>query len=100
MEADAGGSDAFDTIVMAETRFHGEGYQEGYAEGTRVGLLEGRQYGIQQGAKIGLEIGSYLGFAMTWQKLLHKGSDEKNSGEETLCAHGHHVVSTKQEGFF
>ncbi|XP_053244787.1 protein LTO1 homolog isoform X1 [Podarcis raffonei] len=79
MEADAGGSDAFDTIIMAETRFHGEGYQEGYAEGTRAGLLEGRQYGIQQGAKIGLEIGSYLGFAMTWQKLLHKGSDEKNS---------------------
>ncbi|XP_053244797.1 protein LTO1 homolog isoform X2 [Podarcis raffonei] len=25
------------------------------------------------------KIGSYLGFAMTWQKLLHKGSDEKNS---------------------
>ncbi|XP_066467669.1 protein LTO1 homolog isoform X1 [Tiliqua scincoides] len=71
--------DAFDAIVMAEERFHGEGYQEGYTEGAQSGVIEGRQYGIQQGVNIGLEIGSYLGFAMTWQKLLCKCTDEKHS---------------------
>ncbi|XP_054828148.1 protein LTO1 homolog [Eublepharis macularius] len=72
-------TDAFDAIVMAEARFHGEGYQEGYVEGTHAGVIEGRQYGIQQGAKIGLEIGSYLGFSMTWLRLLQKHSDDKHS---------------------
>nr|XP_056707754.1 protein LTO1 homolog [Euleptes europaea] len=71
--------DALEAIVMAEARFHGEGYQEGYVEGTHAGTIEGRQYGIQQGAKIGLEIGSYLGFSMTWLGLLHKHSDDKHS---------------------
>ncbi|XP_015279914.1 PREDICTED: oral cancer-overexpressed protein 1 isoform X1 [Gekko japonicus] len=71
--------DAFDAILMAEARFHGEGYQEGYVEGTQAGVMEGRQYGIQQGAKIGLEIGSYLGFSMTWLRLLQKNSDDKHS---------------------
>ncbi|XP_032081243.1 protein LTO1 homolog [Thamnophis elegans] len=72
-------SDAFDAIVMAETRFHGEGYQDGYAEGVHAGAVEGRQHGLQQGARIGSEIGSYLGFALTWQQLLQKTSDEKCS---------------------
>ncbi|KAH0620819.1 hypothetical protein JD844_021611 [Phrynosoma platyrhinos] len=72
-------ADVFEAIVMAETRFHGEGYQEGYAEGIHAGIIEGRQYGVQQGAHIGLEIGSYLGFAVTWKKLLHTSSDEKHS---------------------
>ncbi|XP_061466668.1 protein LTO1 homolog isoform X2 [Rhineura floridana] len=79
MASDECEPDAFDAIVMAETRFHGEGYQEGYVEGKHAGVVEGRQYGMQQGANIGLEIGSYLGFAMTWQRLLLKGSNEKHS---------------------
>ncbi|KAM6133943.1 protein LTO1 homolog isoform 4-T6 [Phoenicopterus ruber ruber] len=76
------GSDMFDEIVMAEERwgwFHGEGYQEGYAEGSHVGVVEGRRYGSLHGAKIGSEIGCYLGFALTWQCLLQKSTDEKNS---------------------
>ncbi|KFQ71498.1 Oral cancer-overexpressed protein 1, partial [Phaethon lepturus] len=60
-------------------RFHGEGYQEGYAEGSHVGVVEGRRYGSLHGAKIGSEIGCYLGFALTWQCLLQKCTDEKNS---------------------
>ncbi|KFV91723.1 Oral cancer-overexpressed protein 1, partial [Eurypyga helias] len=60
-------------------RFHGEGYQEGYAEGTHLGVVEGRRYGSLHGARIGSEIGSYLGFALTWQCLLQKLTDEKNS---------------------
>ncbi|XP_075019443.1 protein LTO1 homolog isoform X1 [Calonectris borealis] len=72
------GSDMFDEIVMAEDRFHGEGYQEGYAEGSHVGVVEGRRYGSLHGAKIGSEIGCYLGFALTWQCLLQKCTDEKN----------------------
>uniref|UniRef100_A0A8C5WV89 Essential protein Yae1 N-terminal domain-containing protein n=1 Tax=Laticauda laticaudata TaxID=8630 RepID=A0A8C5WV89_LATLA len=79
MAAVEGESDAFDAIVMAETRFHGEGYQDGYAEGAQAGIVEGKQHGIQQGARIGSEIGSYLGFALTWQQLLQKTSDEKCS---------------------
>ncbi|KAM6392590.1 protein LTO1 homolog isoform 2-T2 [Pluvialis apricaria] len=72
-------SDMFDEIVMAEERFHGEGYQEGYAEGSHIGVVEGRRYGSLHGAKIGSEIGCYLGFALTWQCLLQKCMDEKNS---------------------
>ncbi|KAM9278490.1 protein LTO1 homolog isoform 1-T1 [Morus bassanus] len=71
--------DMFDEIVMAEERFHGEGYQEGYAEGSHAGVVEGRRYGSLHGAKIGSEIGCYLGFALTWQCLLQKCTDEKNS---------------------
>ncbi|NWS39702.1 ORAV1 protein, partial [Probosciger aterrimus] len=71
--------DMFEEIVMAEERFHGEGYQEGYAEGSHVGVVEGRRYGSLYGAKVGSEIGCYLGFALTWQCLLQKCTDEKNS---------------------
>ncbi|XP_068004501.1 protein LTO1 homolog isoform X3 [Melanerpes formicivorus] len=79
MAAAARSSDMFDDIVMAEERFHGEGYQEGYAEGSHAGVVEGRRYGSLHGAKVGSEIGCYLGFALTWQCLLQKGTDEKNS---------------------
>uniref|UniRef100_A0A8D0BBE5 Essential protein Yae1 N-terminal domain-containing protein n=1 Tax=Salvator merianae TaxID=96440 RepID=A0A8D0BBE5_SALMN len=79
MENGSDEQDTFDAIVMAEARFHSEGYQEGYSEGTRLGVIEGRQYGVQQGANIGVEIGSYLGFAVTWLKLFHKDSDKKHS---------------------
>ncbi|XP_048341718.1 protein LTO1 homolog [Sphaerodactylus townsendi] len=70
--------DAFETIVMAEARFHCEGYQEGYVEGMHAGTIEGRLYGIQQGAKISLEVGLYLGFSMMWLRLLQKHSDDKH----------------------
>ncbi|XP_071618144.1 protein LTO1 homolog isoform X3 [Heliangelus exortis] len=71
--------DVFEEIVMAEERFHGEGYQEGYAEGRHLGAAEGRRYGSLHGAKMGSEVGCYLGFALTWQCLLQKCTDEKNS---------------------
>uniref|UniRef100_A0A8C9F168 Essential protein Yae1 N-terminal domain-containing protein n=1 Tax=Pavo cristatus TaxID=9049 RepID=A0A8C9F168_PAVCR len=77
--------DMFDEIVMAEDRFHGEGYQEGYAEGSHAGAAEGRRCGALYGAKIGSEIGSYLGFALTWQCLLPKCTDEKNSFFKLRC---------------
>ncbi|XP_065611113.1 protein LTO1 homolog isoform X2 [Cyrtonyx montezumae] len=79
MEVPSAGSDMFDQIVMAEDRFHGEGFQEGYAEGSQAGAAEGRSCGALHGAKIGSEIGSYLGFALTWQCLLPKRTDERNS---------------------
>ncbi|XP_009284952.1 PREDICTED: oral cancer-overexpressed protein 1 [Aptenodytes forsteri] len=65
-------------FLTATAWFHGEGYQEGYAEGSHVGVAEGRRYGSLHGAKIGSEIGCYLGFALTWQCLLQKCTDEKN----------------------
>ncbi|XP_034500892.1 protein LTO1 homolog isoform X1 [Ailuropoda melanoleuca] len=52
----AGSQDMFDAIVMADERFHGEGYQEGYEEGNSLGIIEGRQYGTLHGAKIGSEM--------------------------------------------
>ncbi|XP_006111530.1 protein LTO1 homolog [Pelodiscus sinensis] len=79
MEAAASASDLFDAIVMAEDRFHGEGYQEGYVEGSHVGVIEGRRYGALHGARIGSEIGYYFGFALTWQHLLHRSEEEKPS---------------------
>nr|XP_021384219.1 protein LTO1 homolog isoform X1 [Lonchura striata domestica] len=72
-------ADLFDGIVMAEQRFHGEGYQEGLAEGSHAGMTEGRRYGALHGARMGSEIGCYLGFALTWHCLLQKSTEEKNS---------------------
>uniref|UniRef100_A0A8D0H392 LTO1 maturation factor of ABCE1 n=1 Tax=Sphenodon punctatus TaxID=8508 RepID=A0A8D0H392_SPHPU len=71
--------DAFEAVFMADERFHSEGYKEGYADGSHAGVIEGRQYGALRGANIGSEIGCYLGFALTWQHLLHKCTDEKHS---------------------
>ncbi|XP_046926939.1 protein LTO1 homolog isoform X5 [Lynx rufus] len=51
----AGSQDVFDAIVMADERFHGEGYQEGYEEGSSLGIIEGRRHGTLHGAKIGSE---------------------------------------------
>uniref|UniRef100_A0A8C9CRA0 ABCE maturation factor n=1 Tax=Peromyscus maniculatus bairdii TaxID=230844 RepID=A0A8C9CRA0_PERMB len=70
--------DMFDAVVMADERFHGEGYQEGYEEGSSLGIVEGRQYGTLHGAKIGSEIGCYHGFALAWKCLLHSGAGEKD----------------------
>ncbi|KYO21881.1 oral cancer-overexpressed protein 1 isoform A [Alligator mississippiensis] len=79
MAAAASKPDLFDGILMAEERFHGEGYQDGYAEGNRIGVTEGRIYGSLHGARIGSEVGCYLGFALTWQHLLHNCTGEKHS---------------------
>ncbi|KAB1251673.1 Protein LTO1-like protein [Camelus dromedarius] len=75
----AGTQDMFDAIVMADERFHGEGYQEGYEEGSSLGIIEGRQHGTLHGAKIGSEIGCYQGFAFAWRGLLHSCATEKDS---------------------
>nr|KAF6324999.1 LTO1 maturation factor of ABCE1 [Myotis myotis] len=75
----AGGQDLFDAIVMADNRFHGEGYQEGYEEGSSLGVIEGRQHGTVYGAKIGSEIGCYQGFAFAWRCLLHSRATEEDS---------------------
>ncbi|XP_023510388.2 protein LTO1 homolog isoform X1 [Equus caballus] len=74
----AGSQDMFDAIVMADDRFHGEGYQEGYEEGSTLGIIEGRQHGTLHGAKIGSEIGCYQGFAFAWRCLLHTCAAEKD----------------------
>nr|XP_045228234.1 protein LTO1 homolog isoform X1 [Macaca fascicularis] len=75
----AGSQDIFDSIVMADERFHGEGYREGYEEGSSLGVMEGRQHGTLHGAKIGSEIGCYQGFAFAWKCLLHSCTTEKDS---------------------
>ncbi|VFV37953.1 Hypothetical predicted protein [Lynx pardinus] len=75
----AGSQDVFDAIVMADERFHGEGYQEGYEEGSSLGIIEGRRHGTLHGAKIGSEIGCYQGFAFAWRCLLHSCATEKDS---------------------
>ncbi|EHB12331.1 Oral cancer overexpressed protein 1 [Heterocephalus glaber] len=75
----ADSQDMFDAIVMADERFHGEGYQEGYEEGSSLGIIEGRQYGTLHGAKIGSEIGCYQGFALVWKCLLCSCASEKDS---------------------
>lgn len=75
----AEGQDLFDAIVMADDRFHGEGYQEGYEEGSGLGIIEGRQHGTVHGAKIGSEIGCYQGFAFAWRGLLHSCATERDS---------------------
>ncbi|XP_059255210.1 protein LTO1 homolog isoform X4 [Mustela nigripes] len=77
----AGSQDMFDAIVMADERFHGEGYQEGYEEGSSLGLIEGRQHGTLHGARIGSEIGCYQGFAFAWRCLLHGCATEKDRFE-------------------
>nr|XP_058929494.1 protein LTO1 homolog [Kogia breviceps] len=77
--ATAGSQDMFDAIVMAEERFHGEGYQEGYEEGSSLGMIEGKQYGTFHGAKIGSEITCYQGLAFARRCLLHGSATEKDS---------------------
>ncbi|XP_048401546.1 protein LTO1 homolog [Stegostoma tigrinum] len=76
--ADPGG-DLFDSIVLAEDRFRGEGYQEGFTEGSHLGETEGRRYGSANGAKIGSEVSFYKGFAYTWKCLLQNNQDVKSS---------------------
>ncbi|XP_047372587.1 protein LTO1 homolog isoform X4 [Sciurus carolinensis] len=82
----AGRQDMFDAIVMADERFHGEGYQEGYKEGSCLGRIEGRQHGALHGAKIGSEIGCYQGFAFAWKHLLHSDASERDRKMKVLEA--------------
>ncbi|XP_023617607.1 oral cancer-overexpressed protein 1 isoform X2 [Myotis lucifugus] len=92
----AGGQDLFDAIVMADNRFHGEGYQEGYEEGSSLGIIEGRQHGTVYGAKIGSEIGCYQGFAFAWRCLLHSRATEKDRANSTCqFARGLGLVSRR-----
>ncbi|XP_068834388.1 protein LTO1 homolog isoform X1 [Capricornis sumatraensis] len=75
----AGDQDMFDAVVMADERFHGEGYREGYEEGSSLGMIEGRRHGTLHGAKVGSEIGCYQGFAFAWRGLLHGCATERDS---------------------
>ncbi|XP_017742519.1 PREDICTED: oral cancer-overexpressed protein 1 isoform X2 [Rhinopithecus bieti] len=84
----AGSQDIFDSIVMADERFHAEGYREGYEEGSSLGVTEGRQHGTLHGAKIGSEIGCYQGFAFAWKCLLHSCTTEKDSGKKRMRRYG------------
>uniref|UniRef100_A0AC11DA39 Uncharacterized protein n=1 Tax=Ovis aries TaxID=9940 RepID=A0AC11DA39_SHEEP len=74
----AGDQDMFDAVVMADERFHGEGYREGYEEGSSLGMIEGRRHGTLHGAKVGSEIGCYQGFAFAWRGLLHSCATERD----------------------
>ncbi|XP_039604643.1 protein LTO1 homolog isoform X2 [Polypterus senegalus] len=69
--------DLFDSILMADDRFRGEGYMEGFEEGERIGIIEGRCHGAVHGGKIASEVAFYYGFAFTWKCLLQNSTDVK-----------------------
>ncbi|XP_038071516.1 protein LTO1 homolog [Patiria miniata] len=72
--------DIFDSIVMAEERFHEEGFSEGFAAGKIAGDQEGFKMGQVKGRQIGSEYGFYLGFVATWLQLVKEdpGLAKKN----------------------
>ncbi|KAI7813787.1 protein LTO1 homolog isoform X1 [Triplophysa rosa] len=69
--------DLFDSIIMADNRFHIEAYQEGFEEGIRQGTIEGKNHGRLHGAKLSAEVSFYYGFAVAWKCLLQNSSDIK-----------------------
>lgn len=73
----SGSEDFFDCILMADDKFHVEGYREGFDEGTQQGMLEGRLHGATHGAKVSTEVSFYHGFTVTWKSLLQNSTDPK-----------------------
>ncbi|KAM4597143.1 protein LTO1 homolog [Fundulus diaphanus] len=73
-----GADDLFDSILFADERFRGEGYQEGFEKGTSRGLQNGRRHGASHGARLASEISFYYGFAITWKCLLERNADDRS----------------------
>ncbi|XP_026233262.1 protein LTO1 homolog [Anabas testudineus] len=78
MDDVSGSEDLFDTIVLADERFRGEGYQQGFEKGAQRGLQDGRRHGAAHGAKLSTETSFYYGFAVTWKCLLQHNTDVKS----------------------